>query len=236
MNNNNESKARDILTGLPEHPMTEEEERNCAKWHNKESLDRMVLSVMRDAILYAGRCARGRIPPGDLFSLSYSALSKAAPRFRPGGIRFFAYAKQDIRGEIARYWKSLDVVKSASLHADDEWEIPNTPLPTKMVHDDEFVVPGESRDDELEQNFVEPEFDMINIRERLAIVQPLMHKHLNERERMVLSLFYESGFNFEQICKMVVPRVSRSAIQNTHGRALRKIRNALLREKKLYTV
>lgn len=231
---------RDILSGLPEHPMSEADENNCAvfiqRTQDLEHINRLVLSVMRDAVLYAGRCARGRVPAGELFSLCYSALCKAAPRFRPGGIRFFAYAKQDIRGEIARYWKSLDVVKNASLHEDPDVD-PPTMSYKLAVTSDEYVAPEEAGELEHdERNCAEPEFDMMNIRERLALIQPLMHTYLNERERTVLSLFYESDFNFEQICKMMVPRVSRSAIQNTHGRALRKIRNALMRERKLYTV
>jgi RNA polymerase sigma factor (sigma-70 family) len=229
-----------ILLGLPEHPMTVEDENNCAvfiqRTRDEDKINQLVMSVMRDAILYAGRCARGRIPPGELFSLCYSALCKAAPRFYPGGIRFFAYAKQDVRGEISRYWKSLDVVKSASAHED------KTTAPifkVKVYNDaerDTEDVMCEIPDEALTPTLIEPEFDLINIRERWAIVAPLLHKHLTERERMVLSLFYESGFSFEQICKMVVPTVSRSAIQHAHGCALRKIRNALSREKKLYTI
>jgi len=219
---------RDIFAGLPESLPQDKE--------SAATVEELVLGSMREAILYAGRCARGRIEPGELFSLCYCALSKAAPRFRPGGIRFFAYAKQDIRGEIARYWKSLDVVKHASEHESDE-------CPVAVIRKN-FTDGAEECETELhevdvepiEPQHVEPEFEMINIRERWAIVAPLLHKCLNERERMVLSLVYESGFNFEQIADMVVPAVSRSAIQNTHGRALRKIRNALMRTKKLYTV
>jgi len=220
-------KTRDIFAGLPECLPQDRE--------SKATVEQLVLGSMREAILYAGRCARGRIEPGELFSLCYCALSKAAPRFRPGGIRFFAYAKQDIRGEIARYWKSLDVVKHASEHESEH-------LPTiirKTLTDGSEEGENETTQvdvEPIEPQHVEPEFDMMNIRERWAIVSPLLHKHLNERERMVLSLVYESGFNFEQIADMVVPAVSRSAIQNTHGRALRKLRNALMRTKKLYTV
>jgi RNA polymerase sigma factor (sigma-70 family) len=219
--------SRDIFAGLPQ-SLKDEDEKSLP-------VESLVMHNMREAILYAGRCARGRIEPGDLFSLCYTALGKAAPRFRPGGIRFFAYAKQDIRGEIARYWKSLDVVKNSSEHESETH--PQVIRKNFTSGAEEGEEEGHELDVEaIEPQFSEPEFEAINVRERWSIVAPLLHKYLNERERMVLSLVYESGFNFEQIRNLVVPTVSRSAIQNTHGRALRKIRNALFREKKLYTV
>lgn len=232
--------STDIFDNLPEAlSAVAEQELASRACKDVDASNELALSSMREAILYAGRCARGRIPEGDLFSLAWSALCKAAPRFKPGMIRFFSYAKQDIRGEISDYWKgAIDTVKHASLHRDDETtHLKDTP-PSPGVNNDEIDErehwsKPESEPLDLESDITLPEYELIGLHERWELVKPRIHA-LNEREQTVLKLIYEAGFNFEQVGKMMVPSVKRQAIAMTHDRALRKIRNSLLRCKRLY--
>jgi RNA polymerase sigma factor (sigma-70 family) len=224
--------TRDIMSGLPDAKLTPSEESACVAAKDYEKL---ILHNLRDAVLYAGRCCRGNIEPGELLSLCYAALSKSAPRFRPGGIPFLAYSKADIRGETSRHWKSLDCVHNSYRHrSEDEPVIKRTLLTSGCQEAEEITFEWEGRD-EIEDSYTEPEFDAIALRERWELVRPIIAKALNERERTVLQLTYEAGFTYEQIAKLVVPRVVREAIRMTHDRALRKIRNVLLRRKQLYT-
>lgn len=200
---------------------------------NKEEL---VLAHMREAFFYARQVCRARIEDGEIYSLCYKALVECAKNYQPDWQRFFAYSKANLRGNISRYWKTLDTVKNASLHETGEAPI--------FESWGEILEAGESIHDDggpldsapptaLEPAHVDADFDSINIREQLALIRPLMESKLSEQERMVLDLSYTGGFNFEIIGKMLTPAVSRSAVQQTHARAIRKLRNELARQKKL---
>jgi DNA-directed RNA polymerase specialized sigma subunit len=85
----------------------------------------------------------------------------------------------------------------------------------------------------LEPDYSEPDFKSIEMRERLAMIKPIMESKLSESERMVLDLAYSGGYNFDEIGTMLTPKVTRSAVQQTHARALKKLRAELGRQKKL---
>jgi RNA polymerase sigma factor (sigma-70 family) len=175
------------------------------------AVEALVLGHLRDAFFYARKCAYSRIDDDELVSLCYSALTRAAERVKPNLARFFAYAKPYIRGAICRTWKSKDTVRGA-------WGAES--LDVDLENEDSKNEPSQ-----------EAEFALIDLREKWELVKPLMSK-LSKREQMVLQLFYEGGFNFRQIGDML--GVTRSATQGTHTRALRKIRNALMRQRRLY--
>lgn len=222
---------RDIFDGLPEAKLTPSDEAACIQFKDYEKL---ILHTLREAVLYSGRCCRGTIEPGELLSLCYAALRKSAPRFRPGGITFLAYSKADLRGEISRFWKSRNCVRNSYLHESADEPTIKRELLISGAQEGEDITRAWEGCDEIEENYSEPDFDGIALRERWALVQPLLQSALNERERTVLQLTYEAGFSFEQIAGLMVPRVCREAIRMTHERALRKVRNALLRSKRLY--
>lgn len=222
----------DIFAGLPTEKLSPAQEAICAV---ERDYDRLILHNLREAVLYTGRCCRGAIEPGELLSLCYAALRKSAPRFRSGGITFLAYSKADLRGEISRHWKSQDCVRNSYFHESaDEPTIRRTSLISGAEEGETFTAAWEGAD-VLEENYSEPEWGAIEMRERMALIRPIMDSVLNERERTVVQLTYESGFSFEQIAGLMVPRVCREAIRMTHERALRKVRNALLRNKRLYS-
>jgi RNA polymerase sigma factor (sigma-70 family) len=62
---------------------------------------------------------------------------------------------------------------------------------------------------------------------------PILQSRLSEKERMVLELKYQSGFNFRQIGDLL--RVSRSDTQATHTRAINKVRGALKGKRALFS-
>jgi RNA polymerase sigma factor (sigma-70 family) len=187
-----------------------------------EAQRKLVLASMRDAFFYARKCARARLPDEELVSLCYAALVRAAARVNPGKGRFFAYAKPYIRGAVCRAWRSLDVVRNGgNAESLDANPSPNT--------DD-----GDDYDNNAGRlDSVDPEFERIDLAEKWAIVEPLLKK-LSPSERVVLSLRYQRGLNFREIGDKL--KVTRSATQGTHARALRKLRNALLRQHKLYSL
>jgi RNA polymerase sigma factor (sigma-70 family) len=227
----------DILKGIPEAISIEDESKLCAfiraarnrkleRTHTyDDDINTLVLHNLREAVPYALFCCRCSLSEAEVLSLCYTALRKAAVRFKPGGIRFFAYAKQDVRGEIARYWKSLKVVHNAKEHESEPVD--------RINRNETYGDRGEERlieDDSegpIEPDYVEPEFDKIHLREQWEQLVPLL-RDLNARERMVIMLHYESGFSRKQIADMLVPRVTRQTIDNIYKTALGKLRSRVL--------
>jgi RNA polymerase sigma factor (sigma-70 family) len=224
-----------LLDGLPKEPWTRDQENRAARSGKESLLNEMILRNMREALFYARKIARGAMPDGELFSTCYAALKKATKTFKPGKIRFFAYCKVFLRGAIALEWKSKDVVARASLH-----ETPSKPKLTapKVLPEDEedeasksFNSCDESQE-AIEPESVDPDFQSIDTHERWALIQPLIKEVLNENEQMVLELHYQSGWNFERIGETL--GVTRSGVRETHLRALKKVRCALLEKGALF--
>jgi RNA polymerase sigma factor (sigma-70 family) len=79
---------------------------------------------------------------------------------------------------------------------------------------------------------VEPDMESIFTRDRWELVKPIVEQKCSEQEKMVLTLNYVSGLNFQEIGDLL--GVTRSAIQRTHWRAVKKLRNELTRKKQLF--
>jgi RNA polymerase sigma factor (sigma-70 family) len=219
----------DILKDIPE-ALTPIEEAylttRIAHTQGDDDINMLVLHNLREAVPYALTCCRCSLSEGEVLSLCYTALRKAAIRFKPGGVRFFAYAKQDVRGEIARYWKTLEVVRNAGEHESETNDINRIPIHCSNGQEGEGVI-FEYEDGPIEPDYAEPEFDKIDLRERWKQIAPLL-RSLDARERLVIMLHYESGLSREQIAKMLVPSVTRQTIDNIHDAALKKLRRLAL--------
>lgn len=203
-----------LLRGLPTDILTSEEEATLAREGDEDSRNDLALHNMREAFFYALACAR-TLPPDEIYSLCYKALSAAARNFEPGRTsRFFAFAKPYIRGEIYRTFKRYKVVTKAET----------------------TEIPVEEDDDQFEAfqkaTTVEPDFQSIMAHDEWASLKPLLAA-LKEKERMVLQLFYQSGLNFRQIGDLL--NVSRSDIQATHANAIKKVRCQVSRKPGLFT-
>ena len=201
-----------LLNDLPAaHLLTTAQEASLSK-RGIAGRNKLVLHTMRVAFVYARQCCRAVLPDDDIYSMCYRALQASARRYKPQLGRFFAYAKVNIRGQLSREFKRLDVVKHSSLC--DEPPPEDT---RKHTHDDDDV--------QNDHSFVDPEFDLIDIRERIALIEPILKKRLTLREQQVIELRYKSGFNFTKIGDLF--GASRQAMEMTHANALKKVRKEL---------
>lgn len=215
-----------LLEGLPPGGINEENEltftKVLAKFKGGErftaALEGLVLGHMRDAFFYARQCCHGRLADDEIYSLCYSALDRAARRHHHTRGRFFAYAKPYIRGAIYRKWRSMDAVKGGGRTESIDEGDPNA--------GEVELEPIDNTD-----SVAEPEFDRMALHERMELVKPLLKK-LSSSEKRVIELCYNGGLNFREVADLM--GVTRSAIQGTHARALRKIRNFLLSMHRLY--
>jgi RNA polymerase sigma factor (sigma-70 family) len=225
-----------LLDELPEAKgLTPEREAQLAKLATESAFNELVLGSMREGFSYAKRCCRAGLPDDEIYSLTYAALQSASKNYKSSKGRFFAYAKIYIRSNISQAWKDKDVVKNSSMHEEDGNQriLVNRHLPD--AYDREGYRPDENEEEEIIPwlgGSVEPEFGLIDTNERWELIKPIIENKLSHRERMVVELKYRSGFGFPKIGSLL--GISRQAVESVHSRALRKVRNELMRQKKYF--
>lgn len=198
--------------------LTGAEEARLAKSKREVDWNKLVLANMREAFIYARKCADSELPNEDIFSLCYEALQHARKNFKPNMIRFFAYAKPYVRGLISRSRREKDVIR---FPRNGRKPHPFSELETARVELEELE----------ESETVEPEFRLMSMHEDLDLINPIIVRKLSAQEKMILELHYQSGFNFQKIGDLL--GITRSAIQHAHSLALKKIRVELFRQKRL---
>lgn len=182
------------------------------------ALNELVMRNMKEAVRYAATVSRN-LQPGALISLCYEALIRNAKRFDPTRQRFFAFAKPGLRGAIYRnYNKEQLPIVSADYHP-RESRGAKTPVRIEGHDECEPIDAG---------HIVEPDMEGIFTRDRWALVKPVIDQKCSEQERMILTLSYVSGFNFQEIGDLL--GVTRSAIQRTNWRAIKKIRDVITKQ------
>lgn len=165
----------------------------------------VALGFVREAVRYTRKVCRGGLEDGELISVCFAALQQAAKNYDPARGRFFAFAKQYLRGAVAREWSKKDVVKNSRADNTEGSDVAYKTLEASAV--------------EL------PDFGSIYTREEWELLYPAIQKRLNDVERMVIVLRYKAGFSFEEIGEL--RGVTRQAIQRTHRGAIQKLHLAL---------
>lgn len=202
----------------------------------------LVMHSMRDALLYTQRVCRDRIPEDARVSICYQKLTSCANRFRPGGIRFFAFAKAGLRGAMTDYWETRNTVRNATeiISTDylDGWapERGYSHVPVRLRSRPEKLL---GKDDERPRaqrevytNEIEhPNFDAICARDRWAQIEKIVSPSLNSRQKMVLTLVYVSGLNYPEIGKLL--GFTRSLVHAVHRDTMKQIRDILAADGRL---
>jgi RNA polymerase sigma factor (sigma-70 family) len=229
---------------LPLTKLSSDREQELAKLRTEEAAAELALYSTREAVVYTRRCCRGHLEVDVLISVCYEVLIKIARRFKPGQQRFFAFAKAGLRGAVKDYYRTLDVVRNAKTvtrgqvafekscetpRRIDSDELAGFSTNHRRWHsgDDKAIICIEAATGEI----AEPDFDSVHFRERWALVSPIIEDKCSDLEKTVLTLLYTGGFNFPEIGGML--DISRQAVQAIQSRALKKVRNELLRRKRL---
>lgn len=174
--------------------------------------EKLVLCSMREGYAYAHYFGRNKFDDGQIVSLAYEALRRAAKNFKlDGGCRFFAYSKPYIRGEVFRAFRSDDVVPHMT----------RVPLEVPQKENQETGV-ASSEHPEIGGS-EEMDFDKMHWAEQWAKLEPHLAS-LTKKEQSVISDFRE-GLNFREMGDK--RGVSRAAMQSTFVRALGKLRKAM---------
>ena len=193
---------------------------------DEDALNELVLRNMREAILYT-RCVSRNVEPGQLMSICYDALRRNAKRFDPARQRFFAFAKAGLRGALYRNYNK-EIAPSRVKH---EELLPLTEKKIARKDSSEVVTDMPDYEPVRKDQIVEPDMEGVFTRDRWELVKPVVEQSCSAQEKMVLNLTYVSGLNFQEIGGLL--GVTRSAIQRTHWRAVKKLRSVLSRRKQL---
>jgi RNA polymerase sigma factor (sigma-70 family) len=225
-----------LLRGLPKKQLTLEEEHllsikiQKSKKKDVESINELAMHAMREAFYYGLACAKV-LSPEEIFSLCYIALRASAGNFKPGRVRFFAYSKPYVRGEVCKTFEALKVVRNATTQALDS-EYINGGSEIEDYNPTECQIGPRGAQFDARLVVTEDGIGGIMAREEWKLILPILQSKLSEKERMVLELRYQSGFNFRQIGDLL--SVSRSDTQATHERAINKVRCALRGKRSLF--
>lgn len=157
----------------------------------------------------------------DFFQYGIEGLSEAVDRFDPDyGTKFETYAIQRIRGKIIDELRKLQS-KFKTEEGDQIIDNYYTNLSINNQIDDEDgytlaeVIPGEqlSQSEEVEKN------------EMKEILLKAL-KGLNERDRLIISLYYYENLNYQEIAKLMNITISR--VSQIHSRILKNLKSKLL--------
>lgn len=203
---------------------------------DEAALNELVMANMREALRYTGKVCYDRIDFQTRISLCYQEMMMSGRRYIPRGNRFFAFAKQGLRGRMKTYWTSLNTVRNATeivsvdrlegrFRESDQGFF--SPRINRAIEDDhEFshreLVTGEVANSHLDSTIVKDHWREIRTR---------LHDRLSEQQWMILDLVYVSGLNFPQIGKLL--GVTRSAIHAAHRKAINKLRAGIVADKRL---
>ena len=221
--------TQSLLDQFPKNEMTREEEAALVTRRTEAALNELVMANMREALLYTGRVCDGKLSEGERVSLCYQEMMMSAPRFKPGRLRFFAFAKAGLRGRMKTYWTSLKPVRNAETVSLDELE--KTP-PEKFCQ-------SRSRDDDPETSFREdktgeiehPNLDTLFVKEHLQKIRTALHGCLSDQQWMIINLVYQSNLNFPQVAKLL--GMTRSGVHVSHRKAIAKLRDGLAQNPRL---
>lgn len=205
-------------------PLSREKEDALVKKGTKKSLEKLVLHNMTEAVIYARHISRGTADSGELISACWLALRAASNNYccrHNSGIRFFAFCKQSIRGQISAERKRKLVVRNSEHQALDgvnDFRFEHRSGNEGSFHIHPHQIP-------LIETTVEPDHSNIESAELLAGLRPAIFSQLNDRERAILILRYNSGFSFTEIGQRI--GFSRQSVQKTHAKSMEKLRKAL---------
>jgi RNA polymerase sigma factor (sigma-70 family) len=160
-----------------------------------------------ESLEFVKAVCRNTLPRDEQMSIAGNALMRVIETWDGARGDFMRYAKPFLRGAVKQAWRDKEVVSYGD-------ETPDKPDP---LNPPEPLEPAEDFFD----------FDDMTTRERIALLRPYLQR-LTEPERRTLVLVYEGGFSFQEIGDMFA--VTRSAIQRTHGEALKQLRNWLMEE------
>jgi len=157
----------------------------------------------------------------DFFQFGIEGLSEAIDRYDPDfGTKFETYGIQRIRGKIIDELRKLSI-KPRSINADPNTDVifSNVSL-NYPVHEDDSYLLCEILPDDTEL----PDVTLEKNEAKEMLVKAI--KKLDERDRLIITLYYYENMNYKEIAKILDITVSR--VSQVHSRIISILKSSLL--------
>ena len=157
----------------------------------------------------------------DFFQFGVEGLSEAIDRFDPDfGTKFETYAIQRIRGKIIDELRKLQIKPRANYQNQD----PNKVVYRNVSIDQPFYSEdGFSLSDIIPSEYELPDDEYHSLERKELLVQAI--KDLNERDRLIITLYYYEHMNYKEISKILDITVSR--VSQLHSKIMRELKKQI---------
>jgi RNA polymerase sigma factor for flagellar operon FliA len=159
----------------------------------------------------------------DYFQFGIEGLSEAIDRFDPDfGTKFETYAIQRIRGKIIDELRKLQIKPRANYNQDTNTVIyRNVSLDQPYDSDDGFTL-----SDIIPSEYELPDDEYHSLEKKELLVNSI--KNLNERDRLIITLYYYEHMNYKEISKILDITVSR--VSQLHSKIMKDLKRKIERE------
>lgn len=157
----------------------------------------------------------------DYFQFGIEGLSEAIDRFDPEyGTKFETYAIQRIRGKIIDELRKIQIKPRSTANGEKEIIYSNVSLNNSYDDEDGYMlyelIPNE---DEL------PDEAMDKNEAKELLIKAI--KNLDERDRLVLTLYYYENLNYKEIAQILNITVSR--VSQIHSKIILELKSILVK-------
>jgi RNA polymerase sigma factor for flagellar operon FliA len=160
----------------------------------------------------------------DFFQFGVEGLSEAIDRFDPEfGTKFETYAIQRIRGKIIDELRKLQIKPRANYQNQDPNKVVyrNVSIDQPYDADDGFTL-----SDIIPSEYELPDDEYNSLEKKELLVQAI--KNLNERDRLIITLYYYEHMNYKEISKILEITVSR--VSQLHSKIMRELKKKIEKE------
>jgi RNA polymerase sigma factor FliA len=159
----------------------------------------------------------------DYFQFGIEGLSEAIDRFDPEyGTKFETYAIQRIRGKIIDELRKLQIKpRIPGLDKSQQMNFKNVSLNQPIDNEDGYMLY------ELIPTETQPPDDKLYKDEEKQILVKVL-KRMNERDRLIITLYYYENLNYKEIADVLNITVSR--VSQIHSKILKELKSSLVAE------
>ena len=157
---------------------------------------------------------------GDFYQFGIEGLSEAIERFDPEyGTKFETYAIQRIRGKIIDELRKVQIKPRVKASDDPETQYYSNVSLNRPYNNEEGYMLYETIPDDVDV----PDQTVEKEEEKELLVATM--KTLEERDRLILSLYYYEGLNYREIADILNITVSR--VSQIHSKILKVLKKKL---------
>lgn len=152
----------------------------------------------------------------DYFQFGIEGLSEAIERFDPEyGTKFETYAIQRIRGKIIDELRKLQIKPRNTQNPDSEFRYRNVSLNNPYDSEDGYMLT-----DVIPSDAEKPDEIVQKDEQKQLLIQAV--KSLNERDRLVITLYYYENLNYNEIAEVLNITISR--VSQIHSKIMKELK------------